>query len=492
MKPLENIEKIIKDINIDTNAEVDEAVHKDVIKAFEQSKVKKSAVAQPSIWRIIMKSKITKLATAAVIIIAVMIVTDWFGKSIDIAKPAYGITDLPELIKNAKTIHIKGQAYFPKREQEDVEPVKLEFDYWFDIENGRYRLYKPSGIDEVTSQPKYYTTVSDGQFIMSDTYRRSLNGQTRKLISFTKLSPFQQRLQIHTLHPFSPFMENPNQVYGFAKVGQEQIKNKIVDVWQGDVRAPEGTVPYKRLKIWLSPSTGEIVRLFLWINTEKDSVRWLPCMDADKIEYNVTPPTDCFKTDPPEGHELRDTKETAIERELGDDGRLRFYVCIGFTLNDGSVVVGWHVNHKPEESQAHLFENLKPGGPLPKLPAQIVGLKPLPVEEDITCVGYHLAYTQKNGTFYEWGIYVPSRKMLKRDTFQNYKVIREYNGVEPRRFRGWPNLIGQELAINSEEEFETWVHGAMAELSDEGKAPEHVTYQNVLKLAEIIRNSFNK
>ena len=53
MKPAENIEKLIKNINIDTNAETDEAVLGDVLKAFEKSKQTKSAVSQPNIWRTI-------------------------------------------------------------------------------------------------------------------------------------------------------------------------------------------------------------------------------------------------------------------------------------------------------------------------------------------------------------------------------------------------------------------------------------------------------
>ncbi len=443
-----------------------------------------------SIWTQIIKSSITKLAAAAVIIIAIMAVVHWFGGSIEVTQPVYGISDLPRLIRDIRIIHIKGHVYFPNREQEDEEPDKMEFDYWFDIENGCYRLYKPAGIDEVTGKQKYYTTISDGRYIMKDTYHRE-GSKSWKSVSFVKLSPFQQRLQIRTIQPFSPFMENPNQVAGFAKTGQEQIGNQTIDIWQGEIKAPDQKIPYKKMKIWLSPSNGRIVRLFIWMNTEKDSMQWMPFVDADKIEYDVTPPPDCFSTEPPEGCELANTKETAIERELGNDGRLRFYVCIGFTLNDGSVIVGWHANHKPEESQAHIFENLKPGGPPPNLPAQIVGLKPGPVEEDITCIGYHLAYTQKNGKFYEWSIYIPNRKIPKRDTFQNYKVIPEYNGVESRSFLGYPNLVTEELTIISEEEFDTWVRGAMAELSDDGKAPENATYENVLQLAGKIRSSLD-
>ncbi len=73
MRLAENIEKLIKNIDIDTNAKIDEEVLGDVIEAFEKSKGKKTSAIEQNIWRIIMKSKITKLAAAAVIIIAVML-----------------------------------------------------------------------------------------------------------------------------------------------------------------------------------------------------------------------------------------------------------------------------------------------------------------------------------------------------------------------------------------------------------------------------------
>ncbi len=73
MRPAENIEKLIKDINIDTNVKTDNAVLGDVIEAFEKSKGKKTSATEQNIWRIIMKSPITKLAAAAVIIVAVIL-----------------------------------------------------------------------------------------------------------------------------------------------------------------------------------------------------------------------------------------------------------------------------------------------------------------------------------------------------------------------------------------------------------------------------------
>lgn len=106
MRP-ENIKKWIKDTNIDTNAKMDEVVLDDILKALEQSK-KQTAAKQPSIWRTIMKRKITKLATAAVIIIAVMIGINQFGGSFDGASVAWG--KLAEKIEQIETVSYRMQS----------------------------------------------------------------------------------------------------------------------------------------------------------------------------------------------------------------------------------------------------------------------------------------------------------------------------------------------------------------------------------------------
>jgi hypothetical protein len=72
MRPAENIEQMIKKLNDSTSAEMDERVLKDVLHALDESE-KKSVPTRSDIWRIIMKSPITKLATAAVVIIACVI-----------------------------------------------------------------------------------------------------------------------------------------------------------------------------------------------------------------------------------------------------------------------------------------------------------------------------------------------------------------------------------------------------------------------------------
>ncbi len=49
--------------------------------------------------------------------------------------------------------------------------------------------------------------------------------------------------------------------------------------------------------------------------------------------------------------------------------------------------------------------------------------------------------------------------------------------------------VGDPQEIKTGEDFNTFVLGAMAKRSDDGLVPGHVTYKNVLQLAERIRES---
>ncbi|HCO96178.1 MAG TPA: hypothetical protein DIU00_19925 [Phycisphaerales bacterium] len=445
---------------------------------------------QQRIWRTILKSRITKLAAAAVMIAGTMIGLHWLGDG----SPAYGITEALELWKNAEIVHIKGWDFL--HTGDDTQLQKFPFAIWYEKKSGRFKYWLPDsqGWPPVytTETPRYRLHVSDGQYIMETGYRHSDSNSATPLVMFIKLSAFEQRLRIRTMKPFPAYMANLDQVKGFTKVGREQIKNKTVDIWEGVITSA-GPFPIKK-RIWLSPKTGEIVRIFTWIDAGENSIRWVALSDADTIEYNVVPPANCFNTDPPAGHKQMNTKETVVERELSDGGPAKFHSCIGFTLKDGSVIYGWHANNKPEESQAHLFTDLEPGGPLPNLPAKVVGLRPWPAAKGIILAGRHLTFTRKKGKFYEWGIYVSDENTPERNTFAGYEVISKYNFGPRPFFDGRPHSLGQdhELTINSEQEFDIWVRGAMAELSDDGKAPESIIYKNVLQLAEKIRNTFNK
>jgi outer membrane lipoprotein-sorting protein len=69
MRPSEKIESSVKKMNFSAGAELRKQILDDAMKAHEQTKTQ-SASEKPNIWRILMKSRITKLAAAAVIVIA--------------------------------------------------------------------------------------------------------------------------------------------------------------------------------------------------------------------------------------------------------------------------------------------------------------------------------------------------------------------------------------------------------------------------------------
>ncbi len=170
-----------------------------------------------------MKSPITKLVAAAVIIATTMIGVRWFGAG----APAYGITEALELWKNAETVHIKGWKFL--HTGDDTQLEKFPFDIWYDKINGRSKHWIPkswSG-EYTTETPRYRRVVSDGQYIMETSSDIDSDGNSvTPLVHFIKLSPFQQRLRIRTMGPFPAYFANLNQVKGFTKVGREQIKNK--------------------------------------------------------------------------------------------------------------------------------------------------------------------------------------------------------------------------------------------------------------------------
>ncbi len=450
-------------------------------------------------WKTIMKTRITKFAAAAIILIAVFAIT-----VLDkLSTPAYGLTQALQVYKQANIIHMKGLTFFVKDTKDGQEHCGLPYEKWIDREKGYFRELRPCGTfgSSPDETPHYYLTVSDGQYLMKtfDTQyfvsdESDELGPPIRRARYKELSPFQQRLQMRTMQNIMDYYSVCD-VAGFAKIGSEAIDGEELDIWQGEVASPGKTVPYKKLMVWLSPTSGEIKQIYRWSNTQMDNneVSWR-LAGIINFEYDAIPPEGCFDTVPPPDCELENTRETAIKMELGMyDGRETFYICIGFGLNDGSVILGWHAHQlNGQLAQEELFKNLEPGGPLPQLPAQITELVPYPVEEDITCVGHHLTYTQKAGKFYEWGLYVPNGDMPSRSLFTSLKVKKEFHNSSKRDYPGFPNLVANEISIGSEQEFNTWVLDAMAELSDDGMAPEGITYDGVLELAQQIRGSLDE
>jgi hypothetical protein len=436
------------------------------------------------IGRTIMKRPITKLAAAVVIIIAV-------GLSIIVVEsvtPVYGIADLPELLLSAKTLHVRAWSYFPENAGPGQVQRRVALESWFDLENGRSRTMS-AGYNNVPMDISLnlMEKVFDGQ------YKMTVN-HTEKLVNFEKLTPFQQELYAHqNIRDFvSQMLADPERLDEFNRTGEEVIDGIWYDIWEGEAEHPVWHHTWK-VKSWIAPDTGELAHAGIW--TKRGSGQWSRSYEVEKVQRNVNIPTGVFATEPPAGYEFLDTKETAQIPELNlgltcyqKRATLKIGTKICFTMPDGSVILAWRSEDSESDvSQAEVFENLRAGGTLPKVPIEIYALKSIGGGDTISYDGRHLCYTIRNGKFYEWSIYVPAQHASARSDFLGYQTIPRFNPPQDRALFSLP--VYDDLQVEDEKQFNKWVLGAMAELSDDGQAPENIAYESVIQLVGQIRES---
>jgi hypothetical protein len=105
MRPADDIEKSIKNLNITAPAEMRQRVLGDLLKLMEESKKKRPSAYQPIVWRIIMKSRVTKFAAAAVTIAALLAGIQHFTGPIHVASVAWG--DVVKTVEQAESVVLR-------------------------------------------------------------------------------------------------------------------------------------------------------------------------------------------------------------------------------------------------------------------------------------------------------------------------------------------------------------------------------------------------
>jgi hypothetical protein len=484
-------EAIKKNLNFTASAEMRQRILTDVMNAHEKFKKTKPALAGPNIRSIIMKNPIIKFAAAAMIVIVVGIgIYNLTGGG---TTPVYGITDMPELFRKVRIVHLKGWLYYPgdkTPDGDDVPPV--DWEEWYDLENGRWWSTTCSSSGSADA-----TTISVGELISDGQYWLRLN-HTRKSAHFSKINKYQQMLAKHKSRD-----QMLEQLFGFisklddfVKIGGENIDGVHCDIWQREEYF-SATGHGDRYMYWLSPKTGECKRYQAWMKSGSEQ-QWELHHEYYKIERDVDIPDGLFSMEVPEGYEADNTKETARILPLGssniggygdDKCSLSWGAALSFTMSDSSVIWGWNsIDRKSEKPQEKFFEDLEFGGDLPKLPIEFNTLKTVDESKDITYMGYHLACTRKADRFTEWIVYIPDGTPPENVKEFGYHALYVFNlEHEPRLNINLPVPYG--LTIETKEDFDKFVLGAMAELSDDGKAPEGITYERVLQLTKQIQKT---
>jgi hypothetical protein len=153
MKSKDNVEEAIKKkLSCTASAELHDRMLDDVLNAQEKSKKTKSAATKPRIGRIIMKSSITKLAAAAVIIIAIALATIFMNTSIPTVSAQEVLVLASEALSNLRSVYIKAQ--IRTIAHDNFELIGLDYDFvpnemWKEFDGtpqGKWRIEKPGRV----------------------------------------------------------------------------------------------------------------------------------------------------------------------------------------------------------------------------------------------------------------------------------------------------------------------------------------------------------
>ncbi len=474
-----------------------------------------------SIWRKIMKSPFSQLATAAAVVVIAAVTLVVLDRS---AAPAYALSDVAAAFDQAHVIHVEGWQYFPRLKQSDgtaMPPVLIRS--WIDLENGRLRQayvamaqrarMSSSGVPDVN------TAITVREMVYNGPYMMTLD-HTAKTAVFARMTDYYRQWMIYQKLRmlWDQLCSWPAQLEHFVKVGQDEIDGHPYDIWQLDAANGMGglvgggagggggwssngngsgeghfapAIPSLQSRLWVSADTGRLGRA--QVLSQTGDGHWELEQDYHTIDYDVPIPARTFDAEPPAGYTALNAKETAPFVPLAsgtvvcDNVQCRTFVS--FMLNDGSVIVAWQsFVLGATESQEPLFANLAFGGSLPRLPAEIYSLKPAGAPDRTAYVGRHLSYTSQAGRFIEWALYVPKTTPPPNVKYLGYDMLSRFNTATPPGGR-IGMTVGSGVAVQTAEDFDQWVRGAMAEFSDSGGPPVDVTYQKVCDLAQQVRTS---
>jgi hypothetical protein len=131
MRPADNIEESIRKLRYKTDAKTHKRVLGNVLQTLDKNEKQKSGVIKPDIWRTIMKTQITKVATAMLIIIAVVVSVTFLGKS---TTATYAIEQTIEANRIMRYLHLK---YFDSLHDDVARECWFELDESGQLKNVR-------------------------------------------------------------------------------------------------------------------------------------------------------------------------------------------------------------------------------------------------------------------------------------------------------------------------------------------------------------------
>ena len=333
MRPAENIKRLVKNARIIINPEIKKTALKELIDELEKPKTIRSAGTKPNMWRTIMKSPITKLAAAAVIVIAVLIGMNQLVGSA--GSVAWG-----EVVRNIEAS--PGFVYRMKQtyNQQETGTIELNMMAYGSAQYG-FRLDGYND-EEVTIQT--YATLSDGAMTSVDHPNRTYY---RTALADDALA------EIENMEPKEAVREYLSAEY--TKLGRRTIEGVEAEGIEIDRDPSEAKANFQVdscvIQLWVAVDTG------LPILVEVDTVGKDGTLEVhtvqDNFQWNVELDASEFEPDIPEDY-------TQMEVEIDADGGASFKTTVKYDSKEvvGAKVHKWRFRDKhPERGYRLLSED---------------------------------------------------------------------------------------------------------------------------------------
>lgn len=283
MRPSEKIENAVKKMNFTAGAELREQILNDALKAHEQT-VTQPAFEKPNIWRIIMKSKITKLSAAAAVIIIIGVI----GVQFLTGTSAYA--QVVQEIRNARTVVY---TLITQTNQGNGETVKTDVAY---KEPGLLRMSTVDGYVIIldSTSGKVISIVPTLQMYTIGDVKNLLNNIDTK-------GPFDSIESMKSLPAKADEHLDPKEIDGIVCRGYR--------VKQGDLTTT----------VWIDVKTGDLVQV-------EQKYASAPGMNKiiKNIKFDVVLDDSLFSLTPPEGYRPSELKSNAFASAATEDMFIEF------------------------------------------------------------------------------------------------------------------------------------------------------------------------
>ena len=253
MSPSESIEKLIKKLRYQAGAKTHERILGNVLQALDTLEMQKPGAAAPNIRSIIMKSPITKLAAAAVIIIAVILGINHFIGPVNVTSVA--LADVLVRIEQAKTFAYKMTITVtgvmmpgtPAKEKQTEATIIISSEYGMKMESTTV----DANSGEQTIQ-QMYMIPNDGVMVMV------MPGQ-KKYIRMEFSEDLLARMKKQNNDP----RETVKQIMScdYTELGRSKIDGIEVQGFETtDPRVMAGMAQQVKIKLWVDAATWLPVR----------------------------------------------------------------------------------------------------------------------------------------------------------------------------------------------------------------------------------------